>query len=96
MQTRFAHTYKKGFGYKYWRQIAMVKSCGKLSQQMATANSRGKFPRQILEYVNQKMVGSILCVGELHSWRQKENKEQSKSFFKLKKPLRQKWLKLED
>ena len=37
IKTRFAHIYKKGFDYKY-------------KQQIATANPRGKFPWQILEY----------------------------------------------
>ena len=52
---------------KNTRQIATAIFCGKVSRQIATANSCGKFPRQILEYVKQKLVWSILCVGELHT-----------------------------
>ena len=32
-------------------------------------NINSKYPRQILEYVKQKMLWSILCIEELHTWR---------------------------
>ena len=66
----FCSHIKKGFAYKYKRQIAMENSCGKFSRQIATANpcgkfsrqiattnSCGKFPRQILEYLKQRWCG---------------------------------------
>ena len=47
-------------------KIPTANSHGKFLRQILMANLCGKFPRQTLEYVKQKMVWSILCVGELH------------------------------
>ena len=60
------HTYKKGLPpYKqdlltYTKKNLLINT--KNLRQIATANSSGKFPRQILKYAIQKMVwGNPLC-----------------------------------
>ena len=67
--------------------------------QIQTANSHGKFSRQIPTANSQTCkiedcVEYALCGRVLHV-KIKRNKSQKKSLFKLKKPLRQRWLKLE-